>query len=93
MTRDVTDEASSQFSSPRCPLQSERPGAEAVRPIDFQDDDFDFQDDDLDFQDDDLDFQDDDLVATGDTRRGGWNRAAVFRMATLRQLETPGAAI
>ena len=86
MTRDVTDEASSQFSSPRCPLQSERPGAEAVRPIDFQDDD-------LDFQDDDLDFQDDDLAATGDTRRGGWNRAAVFRMATLRQLETPGAAI
>lgn len=86
MTRDVTDGASSQFSSPRCPLQSERPGAEAVRPIDFQDDD-------LDFQDDDLDFQDDDLAATGDTRRGGWNRAAVFRMATLRQLETPGAAI
>ena len=72
MTRDVTDEASSQFSSPRCPLQSERPGAEAVRPIDFQDDD---------------------LAATGDTTRGGWNRAAVFRMATLRQLETPGAAI
>ena len=86
MTRDVTDGASSQFSSPRCPLQSERPGAEAVRPIDFQDDD-------LDFQDDDLDLQDDDLAATGDTTRGGWNRAAVFRMATLRQLETPGAAI